>query len=306
VNGIVANASSTVNVTNSDIVLAGSTNILASGSTIHLTNSVVSQPGVKNCSITGGTTTTDAVLTDDTSCPAGTNNQENNSTLTNLENNPPSESPYNGSNVYPLVANGGPELTVQLPDASVGADADGGVIYPGDSSKCPLTDARFFVNTGGGCDIGQITNTESSGQSAAMETTAQGPVCNVETISTNGSGQKFEIVDATVGASGFGPSSGNGTYLQGGTSPSVALLAATVGFNTTSDINPADPITNEYEQNGSISILNPLSAPGVPAFISPVTSKPALQVEAVKQNQSLVTTWGFTTTDWAGQSAECF
>jgi hypothetical protein len=86
----------------------------------------------------------------------------------------------------------------------------------------------------------------------------------------------------------------------------VALLAATVGFNTTSDINPADPITNEYEQNGSISILNPLSAPGVPAFISPVTSKPALQVEAVKQNQSLVTTWGFTTTDWAGQSAECF
>jgi hypothetical protein len=303
--GVNASAGGTVNLTNSDIIQSQTgDNVSASGTpapTVHISNSVLALPGNVNCAV-ASTSTIDQVLTDDTSCPnagtgAGQNPLANNSTLLALENTPPSEPPYNSTTVFPVAANGGPELTVQLPSASTGTDAMGGLLFAGDTTKCPVTDARFFVGASAGCNVGEITNADT------METTAQGPLCTIETISNTN--PKFEIVDAAAGASGFGPSSGNGNYLQGPSTNPLTNISTTVGFNTTSDINPADPITNESVVNGSVSILNPLSSPGIPTFISPVTGKPSLQVEAVKTIQANPTMWGYSTTDWAGQSVAC-
>jgi hypothetical protein len=296
--GLNASASSTVNVTNSDIINSQTgDNVSASSSTVSISNSVLAEPGNVNCAIPS-TSTIDHVLTDDTSCPnAAGNSLANNSTMIALETTPPSESPYNGQTVFPVVANGGPALSVELPSASTGTDAMGGLLFAGNTAKCPVTDARFFVGTAAGCNVGEVTNADT------METTSQGPQCTIETISNTN--PKFEIVDSAPGASGFGPSSGNGNYLQGPSTNPLTNIGTTVGFNTTSDINPADPITNESVVNGSVSILNPLSSPGIPTFISPVTGKPSLQVEAVKSNQGLATMWGFSTTDWAGQSVAC-
>ena len=156
-----------------------------------------------------------------------------------------------------------------------------------------------------------------------QETAAQGPYCPKPTaasITTNpGTGTLQELVVAEPGASGFGPNSlaGHAGQPAAVTSPNTLAalsfggLTPTTGVagdgldvaDTDATVNPDDPITNVYQSNGSVSILNPVAAVSGSTLLQ--ISNTPLQVEAVKTAAG-TTTWGFDVTDWAGVSAECF
>jgi len=162
-------------------------------------------------------------------------------------------------NLVATTSNGGPTPTLALPAGSPAIGA-------GDAAKCPLTDQRFFVHGGSGCDLGAFQT------GASQDVT--GPACAVTALILGPPKQQQVTVSDRV--AGLGPEGGS-------------LTDSTAN-------SPADAVDNLTISNGSVA-----SAP----FSSNGPSTAGVVLTATKSNQSLLTQWSFTATNWAGASTLC-
>jgi hypothetical protein len=169
---------------------------------------------------------------------------------------------------YTPAANGGPTLSVLLPVGNPDTTGKG--------INCPTVDQRFFVNPSGTCDIGATTN------GAPRETT--GPTCSVTALIIGP--PKQQQVTVTDTGSGMGPNPGPATDNPSNTPPSTQPNSAVPAFGYGWD--------NLYVNNGTVSFTAP-SAPTTSGVV----------LTATKTNQSLLTHWNFTATNWAGISTFC-
>ncbi len=161
--------------------------------------------------------------------------------------------------LVPTTSNGGPTPTLALPAGSP-------AIGVGDAAKCPLTDQRFFIHGGSGCDLGAYQT------GASQDVT--GPSCVVTGLILGPPKQQQVTVSDRL--SGLGAEGGS-------------LTDPTAN-------NPADAVDNLTISNGSVA-----SAP----FSSNGPSTAGVVLTATKSNQSLLTQWSFTATNWAGASTLC-
>ncbi len=216
--------------------------ISKTGGTVALNNSIVADNdpaglGVPNCD--NPATSQDHSLDSDSSCGVTFAGQE--------------------PNLQPTTSNGGPTPTLALPAGSPAIGA-------GDAAKCPLTDQRFFVHGGSGCDLGAYQT------GASQDVT--GPACVVTGLILGPPKQQQVTVSDRV--AGLGPEGGS-------------LTDPTAN-------SPADAVDNLTISNGSVASA-PVSGNG--------PSTAGVVLTATKSNQSLLTQWSFTATNWAGVSKLC-
>jgi hypothetical protein len=170
---------------------------------------------------------------------------------------------------------GGPTSTDQWPQGST--------TLTGQSSLCPITDQRFFVNPvvmgARECDIGAQTGSSSTpANTAARDTTL--PTCVVtRTQYPPAVPVAQQDVTVTDTGSGMGPEAGSATDLQ----PSGT-------------INPADAITNLTITDGSVA-FTPFTMPSTNGLVLTATKGSDPTVGA--------THWSFSAADWAGNTKAC-
>lgn len=258
---VFAGASATVN--ESSINDGNSTGITSAGA-LTLNNTTVANNFGGGISKTGGTLTLNNTIVADND-PAGLGVPNCDAPATSQDHSLDSDGScgvsFSGQepNLQPTTTNGGPTPTLQL---GAGSPAIGA----GDAAKCPLTDQRFFVHGGSGCDLGAYQT------GASQDVT--GPSCVVTGLILGP--PKQQQVTLSDAISGLGPEGGS-------------LTDATTNA-------PADAVTGLTISNGSVA-----SAP----FSSNGPSTSGVVLTATKSNQSLLTQWSFTATNWAGVSKLC-
>jgi hypothetical protein len=278
---VTTNASLTLR--NSDIT-NNHVGISNSGGTVSVTNSIVANNnptgvlGVHNCQ--SHVTATDANLDDDGTCG-----------FTDARSFSNSQFWISGGGAvfgFPGVGfNGGPTSSLAMDNSPATGDVSP-TINAGDVAQCPQTDQRFFLNplnTSGApsvCDIGAWSN------QAARVTT--GPTCAVTGIITGPpKQQQVTVSDPT----GIGPEQGMVTdpvQNSGAPAPNTLNnLANSIGGVTITNGTVATPMTP------------PFPAAGPTAF----TQATGIVVTATKTDQTMLTRWSFTATNWAGISALC-
>jgi hypothetical protein len=159
-----------------------------------------------------------------------------------------------------------PTTTNGGPTPTLELSAGSPAIGAGDAAICPKTDQRFFVHGGSGCDLGAYQT------GASQDVT--GPSCVVTGLILGP--PKQQQVTLSDAISGLGPEGGS-------------LTDPTAN-------NAADAVSNLTISNGSVA-----SAP----FSSNGPSTAGVVLTATKSNQSLLTQWSFTATNWAGVSKLC-
>lgn len=171
-------------------------------------------------------------------------------------------------------SNGGPTVSIAIPTTSASNPALG----LGNALMCSLTDQRFFVHTGSGCDAGAY---QSNGTQDTTPVSCPGP----GTIIKNAGGQNTQqIITVTDPLSGLGPEGG----AVGDLSDSQASL--TLG-NDQADVVDGATITN-----GTVSL-------GATSSSGPSTG--GVQVTATKTTLGTPSQWSFTATNWAGVTKLC-
>jgi hypothetical protein len=179
--------------------------------------------------------------------------------------------------------NGGPTTTLQgLPTTALA----------GNPAVCPVVDQRFFPNP----VSGGVTQCDTGSETASAARTTTGPTCGTPSIGTVG-GVAEETVPVNSDATGFGPEAGHVTDISG--------VTGAAGF-TPDHADAIDGVVNNGNglgtanapggiTNGMVSLLNPLSSPGIGT----------LNVQAQKGTPGQLTFWSFTANDWAGNSTYC-
>jgi hypothetical protein len=264
-NGIqlAVSAGATATVNDSSINDGNSTGIATAG-TLTLNNSTVANNFGGGISKTGGTLALNNTIVANNN-PAGLGTPDCDATATTQDHSMDSDGtcgvsfPSASPNLVATTTNGGPTPTLALGSGSPAIGA-------GDPAKCFLTDQRFFVHGGSGCDLGAY-------QTGATQDTTP-PACVVTGLILGPPKQQQVTVSDSI--AGLGPEGG-------------ALTDPTAD-------NPADAVTNLAITNGSVA-----SAP----FSGSGPSTAGVVLTATKSDQALLTQWSFTATNWAGVSKLC-
>lgn len=284
---VATGATATLNESSSDS--SSATNAINSSGTLTLNNSDITNNAAGGIGQSGGTVTLNNTLlannninglgTKDCTGRAATQPQDN-----SMDDDGSCHVTYSNNQYW--ISGGGsaagfpPPNTNGGPTDTVGTDPAAPTVSAGDPAKCPTTDQRFFaIPAGTTCDVGSYDT------HGVQDTTP--PSCTVTALIAGP--PKQQQVTVTDSGSGMGPQAGPAGDPNADSTTSPQNPRSVANPN-----NPADAIDGLGITNGTVS-FTPFAAP----------SRSGLVLTATKTNQTQLTSWWFTATDWAGNVRFC-